>query len=69
MCVILAYAIMLGFKDPLIKLDDPGWDSPGFAIDNKFIEDAEPYFTILFTVSAPRAPQSPPACPPARSLF
>jgi hypothetical protein len=57
MGVIMTYAVMLGFKDPLVDEDDPDWDLPGFAIDNKLIEDAEPYFTVLFTVraSAPRA--------------
>ena len=50
MGVILAYALMLGFKDPLVAEGAPGWDRPGFGIDNALIEGAEPYFTVLFTV-------------------
>ena len=50
MGVILAYALMLGFKDPLIKPEDPRWEQPGAWIDNKFIEDAEFVFTILFSI-------------------
>ena len=66
MGVILTYAVMLGFKDPLVDEDDPNWDRPGFAIDNKLIEDAEPYFTILFTVRARalRRLVSAPSAPP-----
>lgn len=64
--MILAYAVMLAFKDPLVDEDDPDWDRPGFGIDNKLIEDAEPYFTVLFTVRA-RAPLAVSAdCPSSR---